>query len=481
METPRGSGYQDLPREKIIQFGKDLGLETERDEIGNVMIRKPATPGYENKPSICFQVHYDMVCVADEGYKIDFTKEPLKPRIVDSPDPKHGKYAVMAIGTSLGSDDGIGDAIVLNLLADKEAKHGPIEALFTCDEETTMEGATNIKPGFIKSKYLVNVDSEENWRICIGCAGGFEGVIDVPLVKEEKTGVPVRIEMKKLLGGHSGVMINEGHANALKLLHQIVSESIHEAGLDENFNMDYFVGGDKHNVIPNAARAGVLVPKAELEKFLAAVNHQVAYAKEQWKNIEKSMEIIVTHKEEEKHLCYDLESSKHFLFCMAAAPHGVLRMSPSVEGLVESSINLAKVVLCDKVTCKSIHFEFFARSSDNPYMNIIYRNLVSLSKLFKGTIQEMGAPFPGWLPDRENPLLDVAVESYKEVYHGEEPEIYAIHAGLECGMFMRTYPDLKCISVGPYLINGHSPQETLFIDSVVPSYKLLTTICEKIH
>eukprot|EP00770_Monocercomonoides_exilis_P006153 MONOS_6123.1-p1 / transcript=MONOS_6123.1 / gene=MONOS_6123 / organism=Monocercomonoides_exilis_PA203 / gene_product=aminoacyl-histidine dipeptidase / transcript_product=aminoacyl-histidine dipeptidase / location=Mono_scaffold00188:90245-91843(-) / protein_length=512 / sequence_SO=supercontig / SO=protein_coding / is_pseudo=false len=480
VETPRGSGFPDLPREKIIGFGKELGLETERDEAGNVIIRKPATPGYESRPSVCLQAHYDMVTVAAEGLTFDFTKQPLVPRIVESPDKAFGQYALMATDTSLGADNGIGCGIVLAILADKTLKHGPIEGLFTTDEETTMYGATNIKKGFIKSPYLINVDSEEDWRITIGCAGGFEDELTLPLKKDNIEGAAIRIELKGLQGGHSGVEIHKGRANALKLLGQLIHQTTLHCNLEGKFGLQYFVGGDKRNVIPPNARCGIVVPAASKAEFMTELKKQEELLKQEWKTIEKDMKFIETEGAIDKHVSYDYESTRKFLDVVLIAPHGVMRMSPDVEGLVETSINFCKAVLCDKPECHAARFEFFPRSSDNDYMPVVHEQLKALARTVGANITDMPNIFPGWLPDTANPLLTLSVETYKEI-HGKEPEIYAIHAGLECGMFQASHPGLKCISVGPYMVDVHSPKETLFIDTVPGSYKLLTTVLEKIH
>jgi dipeptidase D len=369
--------------------------------------------------------------------------------------------------------------MIFAILADKSLKHGPIEGLFTSDEETTMYGASNLKPGFLKSPYLINVDSEESWRITIGCAGGFEDVIELPLTKAKIDGVPMRIELKGLLGGHSGVEIHEERGNALKLLAQLVHQTIRNINAEDKCGLQYFVGGDKRNVIPPAARCSVVVPKEFFDAFKVELKKQQDILRAGWKTKEKGMTFVEIIGEPGTHVSYDLASSRKFLDVVMIAPHGIIRNSPDVDDLVESSLNFAKVVLCDLEECYKARFEFFPRSSDNDYMPVIHEQLRGLARLIGGTITDMPGIFPGWLPDTTNPLLHKAKEVYKEL-NGKEPEIYAVHAGLECGMFQNSHPGLKCISVGPYMINVHSPQETLFVDTVPGSYKLIATILEKL-
>jgi dipeptidase D len=367
--------------------------------------------------------------------------------------------------------------MVLAILADKTLKHGPLEGLFTTDEETTMEGASKIRPGFIHSPYLINVDSEESWRICIGCAGGFEAEMFIPLAKTEAEGWSIRVELKGGVGGHSGIEIDKGHANVVKALGQVINESLHHAAIPEVF-LQYYVGGDKRNVIPPAARCAVVVPGDKKDAFLAELHKQEAILKDEWKSIEPGLEFIETIKPDmKKHVTFDAACSRRFLDAVLIVPHGVIRMSPDVPGLVETSVNVYRAFLCDMCAMTEAPIGFFARSSDNGYMPIFHRQLAALARAIGARITEPQAFFPGWLPDTTNPLLTVAKQCYQQL-NGKPAEIYAIHAGLECGMFQTANPHLKCISVGPFMLGVHSPMERLYISTVMPIYQLIVRILE---
>lgn len=473
IEVPRGSGNTAGIAHKLMEIGKELGCEVIRDQVGNVLLRKPPTQGYENTPSICLQSHMDMVPEKELGNLHDFLVNPILPRIVAGPD---GRLKIMATGTSLGADNGIGIALSLALVEDN-VPHGPLELLFTVDEETSMKGAQEIKPGFLKSKYLINVDSEEDWRICIGCAGGFETSIILPVTHADPETLTnysgVAIELKKLCGGHSGVEIHRGRANAAKLVGRLIAQTKHV--LEFPLLMGSLEAGTKKNVIPPRCVATVFTPHSCVDKLTEILKQQYKLIHREWNIIEPNMEIDFTVLPAVPQIpVLDQFCTRRFLDLLSAAPHGILRMSPSVEGLVESSINLCRVTIAPEGRAV---FDFFARSSDNHHMPVIHEELSSIARLAGAHISVIKALFPGWLPVTTSRILTCAKTAFRAV-NGKEPELYAIHAGLECGLFqaLDKYPDLECISIGPYLTDVHSPQESLYIDTVPRTYNLLAAI-----
>lgn len=476
IEVPRGSGHSDLIIPKLLEWGKGLGLETFTDEARNVVIKKPASPGYEKYPVVALQAHYDMVAVKRDEVVHDFKTDPLKPQINPSPNEKYGKYVLRATGTSLGADDGIGVAIILSIFADKTLKHGPLEALFTRDEETTMEGSLGVKPGLLKAKYLINVDSEESWRICIGCAGGFITDFTLPLTKSNVNGILNTITIGGLRGGHSGVEIHEGRANALKLLQQVIQEAAVAVQAQDNLALQTFLGGDKRNVIPHNATASVVIPTNKNTAFLGAFANVVVKLKKEWKTVEPDLNISIKSDDSPaSHAVYDTASSVKFLDTVNVVPHGIIRFSPDVVGLVETSINLSKVSLnagAGDIVAPLAVFEFLGRSSDDDQLPTLYDKLGAIARLVSGTILPYHKITDGWLPDTSTHLLAVSKQAYKDIV-GVDAEIYAVHAGLECGILQKSHPTLKCISVGPYLTNVHSPDETVYVDTVGLTYSLI--------
>ncbi|KAK2958775.1 aminoacyl-histidine dipeptidase [Blattamonas nauphoetae] len=478
-ETPRGSGNCTQIAQKILDLGKGWGYESIQDKVGNVIIRKPASAGLENRPMTALQGHMDLVAVGIEGLKHDFEKDPVICRIDESTEQEHSKFSLFASGTSLGADDGAGVAIMLAILEDKTLKHGPLECVFTVDEETTMVGASDMAPGTLKSKYLINIDSEEDWIITIGCAGGFEQSISIPVTRAKTEGVRVEIELKGMEGGHSGVEIHTGRGNANKILGRLVHEALIMAEIDTPI-LEAFCGGEKRNVIPNKCKCKVIVPAAKKDKFLESVNKKIEQIKREWKTIEPNMTFIINAGAAPESLeAFSAESSRRFLDGIIISPHGVQRMSPDVAGLVETSTNFWHAKLCPKCPEEAL-LEYFPRSSDNDFMPFMNQEYKALARSLGGKASDAGFPIPGWLPDTTNPLLLLAKKAYTEL-RGKEPEISAIHAGLECGMFQATHPGIKCISVGPYLKNVHSPKEELFIDTVKPIFDLILKILAEIE
>lgn len=476
VETPRPSGYLDKIVPKLMEFVEALGFVPTKDEIGNIIVRKNASEGAENWPTICLQAHYDIVAVASPGLEIDFKNYILKPQIVDSPDEEYGKYALKATNTSLGGDNGIGVALALAVLADSTLKHGPLEILLTMDEETTMDGAKELAPGTLESQYLINLDNQQYRRICIGCAGGFDDFLHFPVSKDNVTGIRILIELKGLKGGHSGLQIQLGRANANKVLAEVVSIVSNATKIQNLLAAQFFEGGENAtNVIASEARMAVIVPADKKDEFLANFQTEVTKLKAEWNTIEPDLELTcVADAASDTFVAYTPESTQRALDLILVHPHGIYRMSPDVEGLVESSYNLARVVLTDEGDAE-VRFAYRVRSSDNFQMPFMHERLESLARVGGGKTDGMLNYYPGWLADTSTNLLQVGKNVYKKL-NKEEVDVYAMHGGLEPGMLIGSHPNLKCISLGPETWNLHSPDELLFINTVTKFYRLTVGI-----
>lgn len=485
METPRGSGHQDIIKPKLIEFGKALKLESFSDEVGNVIIRKPPTAGFENSPSICLQAHYDMVAVKLDEITHNFKTDPLKPQLLPSPNEKYGKVILQATGTSLGADNGVGAAIILAILADKTLTHGPLEALFTTDEETSMIGVRELKPNVLRSQYLINTDNQFTERLLIGCAGCFEETLHFPLKKSTVDGVGVVVHIKGLKGGHSGLEIHKGQANACKLLAEAVHETSRTVGIQNALTAKSFHGGEKINVIPPTAHLSLVVPPDKKDTFLTTLKANTQKLQIEWNKLEPGLEFTVDVDGETKtHSVYDAGSTQRTLDLVQVVPHGVLRWSADVEGAVESSINFWKITLSDASTSTpaqppEVSFDFRARFADikkSPYIN---ENLVALARLGGGTYEGMHNVVPAWLPEPESELVQITKQVYREI-NGSDPEVYAFHAAVEVGFIQAVYPGMKCIGIGPRLTGLHSPAETVYVSSVPDTYRLMLGIIQRL-
>ncbi|KAJ3433201.1 cytosol non-specific dipeptidase [Anaeramoeba flamelloides] len=467
-EIPRASGNMKGIREALLGHAKKLNFEAKTDEIGNVLIKIPATKGKEKKPSVCLQGHMDMVATKDENLEFDFATDPITTKI-------DGEW-LTAEGTTLGADNGIGIALGLALL-EEDFKHGPLELLFTVDEETTMEGAFKVdQNGFINSKYMINIDSEEDGTICFGSAGGFERNLRLPLNEIEK--IPegmkrVDLYLHELLGGHTGVQIHENRANAIKWVSRLL------LGVE---NIDYllatFTGGHAKNAIPSSAKASILVPEESVKDFKESINATHKLIMKEFEVVEtKGVILELTEPEEEVEKVYDRKTTLKFFQFLLAIPHGVIRMSPDVEGLVESSqsVSIAKIV--DDV----LDVLIFARSSSLSQMQLLKEKMRAIARLSGADyVEPEGSDFPPWQPQlRNNLLLDIMKKSYTQVYK-KEPHCYAIHAGLECSIIQSFYQGMTPLSIGPTIINPHTTQESLQISTVSTTYDALKKTLELI-
>lgn len=446
---PRPSKREEKMIEFLKSFGERLGLPTKVDEAGNVLITKPATPGFENRRTVVLQSHMDMVCEKNADSAFDFMKDPIEAYV-------DGEW-LKAKGTTLGADDGIGVAMQMALLEATDIPHGPIECLFTRDEETGLTGAAALKPGFMTGDYLINLDSEDEGQIFVSCAGGARTSAEFDF-----TEVPVpegyfgfRVEVKGLTGGHSGDDINKKRANANKLLVRFLLDAFKKYDL---YLVDIQSGG-LHNAIPREGFAVCAVPMADKEQVRVDLNLLAAAVEEEYSRTEPGVAFVL----ESAHVAgtaIDKDTTRRMLLALQAMDNGVFAMSQDLDWLVETSSNLASVRKEDgKVVINSSQRSSVASAREN--MSATVRAVFELA----GARVVTNEGYPGWKMNPNSALLKVAVDSYRRLFSAE-PKILAIHAGLECGLFSEKYPHLDMISVGPTLRGVHSPDERLHIPSV---------------
>ena len=463
-KVPRPSKKEEKIIEFLIAFAQEHGLEWQRDDIGNVVMRKAATPGYENKPTVILQSHMDMVCEKNSDVVFDFENEAIN-AVVD------GQW-VRAEGTTLGADDGIGMAAAMAMLIDPEAEHGPIEALFTVDEETGLTGAFNLGEGMLTGKYLINLDSEDEGEIFIGCAGGIDTVatFDCPREAAPADYAYYRFDVADLVGGHSGDDINKGRANSNK----IVARLLYEAQQKFGARMSYIDGGNLRNAIPREAWAVFGVPQEVQPEFDVRYSDFARQIKEEWRLTEPDMKLTLTMVSHVADVM-TLKAQQSLLGALIGVPNGVLAMSQAVEGLVETSTNLASVKFAqsDKVVVTTSQ-----RSSVESAKLYAMQSVESVF-LLGGAEVEHSDGYPGWSPNPYSLLLKRTVASYEQLF-GVKPVVRAVHAGLECGLFLEKYPSLEMVSFGPTVRGVHSPDERLDIDTVDKFWQLLKHVVKSI-
>ena len=451
--------------EKIIAFlqdwAKENGIECKTDAAGNVLMRKGATKGMEAKATVIFQGHMDMVCEKTSDRVIDFENDPIETYV-------DGDW-MRAKGTTLGADDGIGVAIAMALLTDKTVEHGPIECLFTRDEETGLTGAFAIQPGFMTGKYLINLDSEDEGEIFIGCAGGAntEATLDVEMENLPAGYFPIRVSIDKLRGGHSGDDINKHRPNAIKLLARFLYEANDKYGI----RLIDIQGGNLHNAIPRQAEAVFAVPASAKESVRVDFNVFASEIEAEYHD-ETSMHLAMESADATS--CIKKETADKLILALNAVDNGVYEMSIDLPGLVETSSNLASVHLVDG-RVNVVTSQRSSIDSQRRGMSIAISAALQLAG-FK-TVTAEG--YPGWKPNADSTLLKITVDAYKQLF-GKEPRVRAIHAGLECGLFSEKYPGLDMVSFGPTLRGVHSPDECLLIPTVEMVWKHILAILKAI-
>ena len=458
--VPRPSKKEEKIREYLVRFAAEHGIECHTDKIGNVVMRKPATPGYEQRPKVILQSHMDMVCEKNSGVEFDFSRDAIRTRI-------EGEW-VRPEGTTLGADDGIGMAAALAVLIDPEAEHGPLEALFTVDEETGLTGAFELGEGMLTGKYLINLDSEDEGEIFIGCAGGIDTIATFRYTTEAapKNYSFFRVDVSDLAGGHSGDDIDKGRVNSNKTVARLLWDGMQSYEL----RLSYFDGGNLRNAIPREAYAIFGVPTRLRDEFRKRYELFAADLHAEFRLCEPNFRITLNEMPAVDHVI-DEKTQFGLVYSLVGVPNGVVAMSMALPGLVETSTNLASVKFVDgaKIVVTSSQ-----RSSVESAKTYVMQMVESVFALAGADVAHSDG-YPGWAPDPSSRLLEVSVASYRRLF-GREPKVRAIHAGLECGLFLEKYPELEMVSFGPTLRGVHSPDERLEIATVAKFWAHLNDI-----
>lgn len=450
--------------EYLVDFAKSHGIEYEKDAIGNVVMRKPATAGFEDHPTVVLQAHMDMVCEKNSDVEFDFEHDAIRTRI-------DGDW-VKAEGTTLGADCGIGMAAALAVLIDPEVQHGPVEALFTVDEETGLTGAFELGEKMLTGKYLLNLDSEDEGELFIGCAGGIDTIATFHCTMEPapKNYAFFRVDVSDLQGGHSGDDIDKGRVNSNKTVARLLWDGMQSYEL----RLSYFSGGNLRNAIPREAYAIFGVPERFKADFLKRYRLFAADLENEFRFREPNFKITLNEMPQVDEML-DAKTQFGLIYSLVGVPNGVVAMSFAVPGLVETSTNLASVKFEGN---DRIVVTLSQRSSVESAKTYVMQMVESVFALAGADVAHSDG-YPGWTPNPQSKLLEVTVESYKRLF-GTEPKVRAIHAGLECGLFLEKYPDLEMVSFGPTLRGVHSPDERLEIATVDKFWKLLLEVLRTI-
>ncbi len=449
---PHGSGNTGRISDYCVDFAKAHNLEWYKDEFNNVIIKKKASPGYQDHPAVIIQGHLDMVCEKDETSDIDFMTDGLKLGIDGD--------AIFAKGTTLGGDDGIAVAMALAILEDNDLPHPPIEAVFTTDEETGMDGAVGLDTSILSGKMLLNIDSENEGVLTVSCAGGARAEIDIPLKKININGSCFKITVDGLIGGHSGVEIDKGRLNSNIVMGKFLSS------LDFDYSIVSINGGLKDNAIPRSTEC-VIITDGNLisaaEKFVLQ------------NSVQTDPDLAVTINNcESSNYSFDCESSKKIAEFLSNVPNGIISMSKDIDGLVQTSLNLGILTSTDT----SLHASFAVRSSVNQEKTDLIDKLYEFAKAYNGSCESYGH-YPAWEYKKDSPLRDTMVSVYQMMY-GKKPVVEAIHAGLECGLFSDKIDGLDAVSFGPDMADIHTSRERLFISSTARTFEYLTNILKEL-
>ncbi len=464
-QVPRPSKKEDKIRQFLLDFAQTHNLKARRDEIGNVLIYKLATPGRENDPVVILQSHMDMVCEKNNDTVHDFEKDSIKAFVDDG--------WVRAKGTTLGSDDGIGMAAQMAILTSTDLSHGPLECLITVDEESGLSGAFALQPGFLTGNVLLNLDSEDEGELFIGCAGGID---TVGTLKYTPEAVPAgsfaaKLEVKGLLGGHSGDDIHKNRGNANKILNRFLMD----ASKLFDLRIADFNGGNLRNAIAREASVVVIVPHSQKESlivewnvFASEMEFEYEFAEPKLKMVHQSVAL--------PEFVIDMDTQGRLMKLIAACPHGVLEMSSRMAGMVETSTNLASVKF--KGTNEIVLTT--SQRSEIDSRKFMAAEMVESVMLLAGASVEHSDGYPGWTPNPDSSVAKIAAEAYKKLF-GNDAVVKSIHAGLECGLFLEKYPDLDMVSFGPTIRGAHSPDERINIETVDKFWKLLVEVLENIR
>jgi len=460
---PRPSKHEEKILGYLVDFARSRGLEHKRDETGNLLILKPASPGFENRKTTVLQTHMDMVCEKNADASHNFLVDPI-PVYID------GDW-VRAAGTTLGADNGIGMAVQLAILEDRNIEHGNIECLFTVDEETGLTGATALQPEFLQGRILLNLDSEGDDELCIGCAGGVDTIatFHYERANNENEHIAYKLSISGLKGGHSGDDINKHRANANKILTRILWNC--ERKFDLRIGM--IDGGNLRNAIAREAFAVITVPRKFQQDFEVRIGTYITEIGVEQKSNEPDL-TITCHETAMPDFLIDYFTQNRLLNALYACPHGVIGMSPDISGLVETSTNLASV----KMTSTDIVVSTSQRSASKTLKKDVRDMVGSLFQLAGAKVKH-GEGYPGWTPDLNSDILRVARNIYHKLF-GTQPKVIAIHAGLECGIIGEKYPGMDMISYGPAIKDAHSPNERLLIPTVDKFWKFTLEILKDI-
>lgn len=463
MNIPRPSKHEERVSAYLQDFGHKHGYETLVDEVGNVLIRKPAAQGYENAPGVCLQAHIDMVCEKNGDKEFDFLTQPIEAFVEDG--------WLVGDGTTLGADDGIGVAAALAILDDKNIQHGPLECLFTVDEETGLTGAGNLHTDWLKSSILLNFDDEDEGEYCIGCAGGIDTTVDIdyttrPVPQGEAS---YRIRVFGLQGGHSGDDINRGRGCANKILNRILWNATEQCKI----GLARIDGGNLRNAIAREAWADIVVAYDYEKAFKELVEHFAKEIQFEFRSTEPGLQVVLESIEQPACLI-DRQTQYNLLNALFACAHGVLAMSREIENFVETSTNLASVKMDDK----QIHIATSQRSSVESAKYAAAQKIEATFRMIGAHVSH-GDGYPGWTPNPGSKVLKVGVETYRRLY-GHDPIVRAIHAGLECGLIGEKYPNMDMISYGPTLRGVHAPGEKIEIKTVQMFWDLTLEILKNL-
>lgn len=472
-QVPRPSKHEEKISKWLCDFAAAHGIEHLADEAMNVIMRVPATPGYENHEGVILQAHMDMVAEKDGDVRHDFLADPIETYV-------DGDF-LKAKGTTLGADDGIGIAMALAAITDKNLPHPAIECLFTVDEETGLTGAMKLKDGVLKHKRLINIDSEDDGQIFIGCAGGIDTLAKMHYEKSPisniQSSIAIRLTVGGLMGGHSGDDINKGRANA----NQLIVWFLARIWPQTECQLARIEGGNLRNAIAREAEAVIVIPMAFKEQIRIEWNHYIAQMEGIFGEVEKDMRLDLETTDMPETII-PTDKAYRLIMALCECPHGMIAMSKEMPGLVETSTNLASIKMKQESTSLPSR-EGAGLGSYFMEINTSQRSSIEASKHhLKWAVEQAlsmacdevthGDGYPGWAPNPNSPLLEVVKQAYIDLYK-DEPQVLAIHAGLECGLFLEKYPYLDMVSIGPQMYGVHSPQERLSISSTERCYSWL--------
>lgn len=460
---PRESKNEAAAGRYVVRVAKELGLEHAQDAAGNIVVRKPAAPGFEGRPSVCLQGHLDMVCVARPGKKHDFARDPITLVRSDG--------WITADGTTLGADNGIAVATSLAIMADRSLEHGPLELLFTIDEETGLTGARELDGTLLRSRTLINLDSEDEGVLTVGCAGGADSIGTWTLAAEPVPAGLVALELRVtgLQGGHSGVEIHTQRGNAIKLLVRVLRD-LEALGA----RVARLEGGAKRNAIPAEAAAVVCVPKAKAGEARGVVERLREAFRAELAAIEPGLDVLADTAARRPSRVFKRSLQRQVLRTLGGLPHGVVRMSDAIPGLVETSTNVAVLTQGPRALTLATSQRSLAASAMADMVATV-RSILAL-----GGAEVSGTePYPGWKPDLGSRVLRTAIETHRDLF-GREPKVEAIHAGLECGIIGEKVPGMDMVSLGPTIKGAHSPEERVEIAGVGTFWRYLLEILKRV-